>query len=75
MMSAADAVSWAFVYVLIGAVIWMLMFSAGLIKEAWGRASGIGVLLASIGAVVAWPVIVWTFAIGLINGHRERVRR
>lgn len=74
MMSADDLVNWTFVWVLIGAVIWALMYAGGLIEEALGNASRPTRLMVLIGAVVGWPVLVCVFVAGYISGVRGRAR-
>ncbi|MCS3725467.1 hypothetical protein [Bradyrhizobium betae] len=73
-MSAADLVNWGFAYVLIGAVMWALMYAGGLIEEALGKASRSSRAIVSIGAIAGWPVIVLVFVAGYINGARGRAR-
>ncbi|WP_445222217.1 hypothetical protein ACKWRH_21415 [Bradyrhizobium sp. Pa8] len=72
MMGADDLVNWVFAYMLIGAVIWMLMYSAGLIHKAWGTVSHAAVVFASIAAIIGWPVIVFAFFAGVWSGRRMR---
>jgi hypothetical protein len=74
-MSSDDLVNYAFAYVLIGAVIWMLMFSAGLITEtlqkriaAGDAAPHFALVLASVAVVVAWPLMVIVFVHGMWTG-------
>lgn len=72
MISADDLVNWVFAWVLVGAVIWMLMYSGGLIRQALGTATRTVVVLVSIGSIIGWPVIVGVFFAGMWSGWRAR---
>ena len=74
MMGTDDLANWLFAYVLVGAVLWMLMYAGGLIDEALGKASRSAKALVSVGAIVGWPVIVVVFVKGYVDGVRGRAR-
>ncbi|EJN14711.1 hypothetical protein PMI42_01684 [Bradyrhizobium sp. YR681] len=73
-MTSVDLVNWAFAYVLIGTVIWMLLFSAGAMDKAF-RYSAVVCVLVSAGAIFAWPMLAVVFFAGMWQAMQRRRAR
>lgn len=73
-MSAADLINWGLAYILVGAVIWALMYAASIVDDALGNARRLVKVLVCLGAIVGWPVLFGVFVAGYINGARGRAR-
>lgn len=73
-MTADVLATCAFSYVLIGAVIWMLLVSAGLMDKAFRYSRMVSVMV-SAGAIFAWPALVCVFVAGMAQGARQRRAR
>lgn len=70
-MSVHDAVTVVLVYLAIGALVWVALYSAGLIQQACAENSRAAVVLVSIGVFVGWPVLAFVFGAGLLQGMRR----
>jgi hypothetical protein len=68
-----DAVTAGLVWLLIGSIIWMLMFSAGIVTQSRREASNFAIVLVSAGVIIAWPLVVLVFIGGVLSAAR-RVR-
>lgn len=70
-MTIDNIANWAFAYVLVGAVIWALLFAGGIMDRAFAESRAGGVL-ASIGAIFGWPILALVFFHGMWCGARQR---
>jgi hypothetical protein len=72
-MRAHDVVTCGLVYLAVGSIVWMALYGAGLVQEAYAkrRDPKLAILLASIGVIVGWPMVAWVFLAGLIEGARR----
>lgn len=70
-MTINDFANWSFAYVLVGAVIWALLFAGGVMDAAF-KASRPGGLLASIGVIFGWWILGLVFVHGIWCGARRR---
>lgn len=66
-MTSDNLVSWAFTYVLVGAVVWMLIFSSGLMDKRFEESRS-RAITASIGVVLGWWIFVGAFVLGFCHG-------
>lgn len=73
-MTADELANYAFAYVLIGSVIWALMYAGGLMEKAFQH-SHTACVLVSIGSIFGWPVLVCVFVAGMVQGARQRGAR
>jgi len=73
-MTADDLANYAFAYVLIGAVIWMLLVSGGLMQKAFQHSLAVSVMV-SFGLILGWPMLVFVFFAGMVQGQRQRRAR
>lgn len=70
----ADIANYAFAYVLIGAVIWALLVSGGLMEKAFQHSRTTSVLV-SLGSIFGWPILVCVFVSAMAQGYRQRRAR
>lgn len=73
MLSAHDVVTCMLVYTAIGSLVWVALYSAGIIQKTCAnlKHSRFSIVLASIATVIGWPVFGWVFAAGLIESRRQ----
>jgi hypothetical protein len=76
-MTAHNLVTAALVYLSLGSLVWVALYSAGMIQETYRKRSKpkIAITLASIGVVCGWPVVGFVFFAGIFSGLAERARR
>lgn len=57
-------------WILIGSLVWCALYLAGIIQQTLRRrrySSRLGIVLASIGVIVGWPVVVGVFLSGVLS--------
>ena len=76
MLSAHDLVTIALVYLAIGSAGWSMLFASGAIHDSYQKTPSIvGLTIASIGAIIGWPIFVLVFVLGVVHGWRRGSRK